>query len=1003
MSGTDTVSITIGANATDFQSACQSAAAQMAAFRDQVTQFANTLTAANGRLTMTTAATQAMRTASTQATAALGASSAAAAQSAAGYQQIIDASTGVGRSFSSAEASAAVFSRALGDTVNPTRALRSAFVETGAAAGHAMHGTAGITRELIVMGHEAVSGRFSRIPGSLMVLGERMGSLSLATIGWAAAIGAAVYAVYELASAWMQTEASVQAAHGAMVSMRTLDASSDAQTRGMIADLRDKWNMGRSAAGEMAQAIGSLGGPAARFKTQIESAAASLQTLRAGEEGIGGKLVTAFDQGTASALRFAVANHLIDENQRESVAEMVAAGDSVGGMSRLLETLAANYGKSGQAAVQAGRDAHQAALTNALNAAALGPDVGAMPGTMEPVKSPLERMPQQAPKAADPAEQDQDALLNRTNAALRERRQLLTELQMAQAAQARGAVGADEAVATIEAKLATVHTVTEQQDHAATLAGLQADLAAAHDNAAQRVAIEQKIAAETARYEGAKSTAAIAANTQVAAAQRAASDQALQLKLAQLSGEEAAAHGSVAAEIAVEDQKLAVLRAAGREGTVEYQSELNRRAALERQAADQATQTKLRTLRAAQEAAQGDLGKQAAIQDQIVAVVREADGAESADLAQAVAKRDQLRQEEARQAAREAIQQLEDKRRLLQENTQPQMRHVQTSVQEGDTSIASARAQQVAILQAYQQGAAAILAEEQQKAAGITALSEQVAQRQAQLAQQTAQQITAINDRAAEQTYRAWEVTTQQVANSFANEAGSVLRGQQTLGNALERIGMRYLEQALAWGLQRVLMWTVGEAQMLMATITGTAARTTAETTGAAATQATTAATAIAGVEAKAADAAAGAYSAMASIPYVGPALGAAAAAATYAAVMAYGVMFSAERGFGTVPFDGAVTALHKNEMVLPSAYADVIRGMAAPGGGMPAFQAPGSAASLAARGAGASAGGGAMHLHYSPTINSAEPRSLSAMLSSESGSMRRWFQNEMRNGTLGR
>jgi hypothetical protein len=37
--------------------------------------------------------------------------------------------------------------------------------------------TAGMTREFIVLGHEAMMGNFSRIPGSIVVLGERMGGL----------------------------------------------------------------------------------------------------------------------------------------------------------------------------------------------------------------------------------------------------------------------------------------------------------------------------------------------------------------------------------------------------------------------------------------------------------------------------------------------------------------------------------------------------------------------------------------------------------------------------------------------------------------------------------------------------------------------------------------------------------------------------------------------------------------------------------------------------------
>lgn len=66
--------------------------------------------------------------------------------------------------------------------------------------------TAGATREIIVLAHEVVQGRFSRIPGSLMVLGERMGGVSLATLGWAGAIAATGYGLYEMAAAIAKNE-----------------------------------------------------------------------------------------------------------------------------------------------------------------------------------------------------------------------------------------------------------------------------------------------------------------------------------------------------------------------------------------------------------------------------------------------------------------------------------------------------------------------------------------------------------------------------------------------------------------------------------------------------------------------------------------------------------------------------------------------------------------------------------------------------------------------------
>jgi lambda family phage tail tape measure protein len=72
------------------------------------------------------------------------------------------------------------------------------------AAKGAHSGMAGVSRELLVMSHEVITGNFSRLGGSAMVLGERidiMGKLAvvggLATVGALAAAGAAVYEFVE--------------------------------------------------------------------------------------------------------------------------------------------------------------------------------------------------------------------------------------------------------------------------------------------------------------------------------------------------------------------------------------------------------------------------------------------------------------------------------------------------------------------------------------------------------------------------------------------------------------------------------------------------------------------------------------------------------------------------------------------------------------------------------------------------------------------------------------
>lgn len=65
-------------------------------------------------------------------------------------------------------------------TVTGTAATTAAGVasaEAGAAAGLFQHGMAGASREAVVLGHELIQGNFNRIPGSIMVMAERMGGL----------------------------------------------------------------------------------------------------------------------------------------------------------------------------------------------------------------------------------------------------------------------------------------------------------------------------------------------------------------------------------------------------------------------------------------------------------------------------------------------------------------------------------------------------------------------------------------------------------------------------------------------------------------------------------------------------------------------------------------------------------------------------------------------------------------------------------------------------------
>lgn len=143
------------------------------------------------------------------------------------------------------------------------------------------------------------------------------------------------------------------------------------------------------------------------------------------------------------------------------------------------------------------------------------------------------------------------------------------------------------------------------------------------------------------------------------------------------------------------------------------------------------------------------------------------------------------------------------------------------------------------------------------------------------------------------------------------------------------RTGVETAAQGTLSGVKAadVAVHTGAEAAKTGATVAGAATRTATEAAASTAAKGFSISTALTDIGANAVRAATGAYAALAGIPVIGPVLAPAAAAAALYGVYALGrKMFSAEQGFGSVPYDGAVTELHKEEMVLPAKYANPLR-----------------------------------------------------------------------------
>jgi len=202
---------------------------------------------------------------------------------------------------------------------------------------------------------------------------------------------------------------------------------------------------------------------------------------------------------------------------------------------------------------------------------------------------------------------------------------------------------------------------------------------------------------------------------------------------------------------------------------------------------------------------------------------------------------------------------------------------------------------------------------------------------------QTVQSLSQSQDQAASQTDKAWNTAMNSVERSFATSTSGMIMGTTTLQKAETRVAESILSSFISMAEKRLVTWIGNELALTEATAAGESERAAARAGGAAAGGAAEAAAGAKSVMGAAYKAAASTYASVAEIPIIGPELAPVAAAGAFAAVMAFNV-FSAEGGWGQVPFDGALTMLHQNEMVLPASIAGPLRTMtqqgAAQGGG---------------------------------------------------------------------
>lgn len=184
----------------------------------------------------------------------------------------------------------------------------------------------------------------------------------------------------------------------------------------------------------------------------------------------------------------------------------------------------------------------------------------------------------------------------------------------------------------------------------------------------------------------------------------------------------------------------------------------------------------------------------------------------------------------------------------------------------------------------------------------------------------------------------------------------------------------------------QIAQWLGLESGKTAETVAGNASRDAADATAATAAAAAAKAQAVAEIPSYAAIAAAGAMASVAAIPVIGWAMAPEVGEATFGEAMAFLPMASAAGGWDRVPYDGALTELHKDEMVLPASIAGPLRSLTSAMG--PAvLSAPNSAMPTAANfNGGAGVAGSSnqntansnVQVHYAPvvTVNGGDAQS---------------------------
>ena len=295
--------------------------------------------------------------------------------------------------------------------------------------GH-MAGSAGVTREVLVMLHETMMGNYNRLAGSTVVLAERTNLLHRAIMALTGPMGAAVAGAAALAGglAYLaieaaHTESALRGVYNAALLQGRNALQAEGDTRKHIETMRDSGVVGHKAATEIVTAIQSIPHVADDVRGKLAAIAPALFEVWDRDAEKTAKGIDQAFKSIGSLSAFLKENDLLVGGQHAAFAAAEASKDAFAAQRIGVDALTARLGP----AFEAFKKQSDASKAFAADIALAGEGALTLPSAKAAMLPPI-RMPALGSQAEDEGTRRQTEATERYNTVARERLQIEADI-----------------------------------------------------------------------------------------------------------------------------------------------------------------------------------------------------------------------------------------------------------------------------------------------------------------------------------------------------------------------------------------------------------------------------------------------------------------------------------------------------------------------------------------------------------------------------------------------